>query len=691
MRHVSHQKFGAGNLADLSALWMNGLFVRRPPRSKLLIPAALSLFAITAAVFWPACDNGFVNWDDHSYVVSQPGVLAGLSWRGLQWAATAKVAGNWHPLTLFSLQADAQLFGTSPRGFHRTSVLLHAANASLALLAVYSLTGHIWKSAIVAALFALHPMRVESVAWVSERKDVLSGFFFLISLLAYSSYARRRSRGRYLLVLLWLGLGLMSKAMLVTTPCVFLLLDYWPLQGVHDRTGNDSPPIGRLLLEKLPFLSLSLMSSIVIIACQESAYDSIEHLPLLKRVENGATSAVVYLLKTVWPSGLSPFYGFREITVMQFVGALALLMAITGFAIGQRIRRPYLLVGWLWFLGMLVPVIGLVQVGTQARADRYTYLPHIGLFIMLVWGMSDLIIRLPRGRFVSILLVAVGVSGCTVITIRQIPVWRDTESLWRRAYSLDPDEPLVIQPNLIRCLLYKGKNEEALQLTLDSIRTADGSAGGVIPAGRSIVWLAMLLAVQGEHQRCVDALDLALKHEPRRPDTYAYRGKEFAAMGKWQEAAEAFRQAMELAPRAPSYRFYLAHALGKIGRQDEARPIYASALRSAPRWPGEAMSESWRKSTSSDPLERLDVWPVCLAEQVIEATAQSEPLVLDVLAAAYANSGRFAEACATATRAIELAESDNQPAMAAGVRKRLELYERGRPYRRGGVEWNPIP
>ena len=633
------------------------------------------LFIVTAVVFWPACENDFLDWDDNSYVFREPKVLNGISWNGLKWATTAGIVGHWHPLTILSLQLDAQLFGTGPRGFHRTAVVLHAANAVLAFLAFFALTGCRVKSAIIAAFFALHPMRVESVAWISERKDLLSGFFFWLTLLSYARYAKVPSIGRFAMTIAFFAFGLCSKSMLVTTPCVLLLLDYWPLARLRKSPTERTSELWKLILEKLPFFVLSAAVSFVTVRYQQTAMSNLAILPLTTRLKNAVAGYASYVLQTFWPSGLSPFYAIHEIPDLHSYVELFLLFALTCLAVLQRKRRPYLLVGWFWFLGTLVPVSGITQCGPQARADRYTYLAQIGLFVPIVWSSADWFEKSRASPTIFVGLLSLSLASCAWLTVDQISIWKDTESMWRQAHRLDPVDFLVIRQNLIKSLFHAGKKSEAIELINKSLSTADDSDMD------KLVTLAMLQAVHGDHQGCVQTLTRALKSHPEKAELYSNRGKARAALGDWQAAVYDFRQAAQLSPRSASFQFYLAHAMGKIGEIDESRKIFDRALSQSPNWPQMAISEAWRKSTSSDARERVDFWPVCLAEQAIEATKGTRPQYLDTLAAAYAHAGRFDDAIATAKLAIQVANHAQQPNFAAIVRGRLELYENHQPFR----------
>jgi tetratricopeptide (TPR) repeat protein len=446
-------------------------------RTEILLSLALVL--LTAGAYASVIRNGFVNYDDNDYVVENFPVNSGLSAPNIRWAFTTTHAANWHPLTWLSLQLDATIskalakfrsdggdFGAAP--YHATSVLFHALNAVLLFWLLRNATGAVWRAAILAAFFALHPLRVESVAWVAERKDVLSGFFWLLTTLAYVSYTRRPGWARYLLVLILFALGLMSKPMVVTLPCTLLLLDYWPLNRIArfpDRLAPSSvassPPmsVGRLVLEKLPFIALSGAASVITMYAQRAggAVSQLDALPLHERALNSMNAYLGYLGTTLWPQGLTPFYPHPRGEILTGIAVRAglLLLAISSLVIVLR-RRRYLAVGWLWFLGTLVPVIGLVQVGSQSMADRYTYIPLIGIMIAVVWAVADLAARMPaRWRVpspVAVLMLPLGVLLALVYGSLLFGGWKgeqfherfSMESLWALAAGVILSAALVV-------------------------------------------------------------------------------------------------------------------------------------------------------------------------------------------------------------------------------------------------------
>jgi tetratricopeptide (TPR) repeat protein len=440
------------------------MFGSRHVRNTLLI--CILLAAGTFAAFWPVQKAGFVNLDDPTYVRDNLRVQKGLSGQNVKWAFQTFHFSNWHPVTWLSYMLDCQLFGANPTAMHRVNLGLHIANALLLFLVLRRMTGSTWGSGVVAALFALHPLHVESVAWISERKDVLSTFFWLLTMWAYTEYARRSAAGWYATALLFFTLGLMSKAMLVTLPLVLLLLDYWPLERMHRRgqsaeRGRDR--LGKLLVEKIPFFLLAALGSWLAFLAQRrgEAMTTFTVLPFIQRVENAFVSYTRYLGKTFWPADLAVFYphpyGWSG---LQVLGASVCLLTVSLLALRGWRRWPFLFTGWFWFLGTLVPVIGLVQVGGQSMADRYTYVPSIGLFIALVWSAREIIqakrlpVPIPIGVTAAVLV------SCAVITYRQAGYWEDSLTLFEHAASIG-DSSAVVRNNLGDALLQHGKTNEA--------------------------------------------------------------------------------------------------------------------------------------------------------------------------------------------------------------------------------------
>src|SRR5580704_10167611 len=397
----------------------------------LTIAICIALAGLTWLIFGQTLWHDFVNYDDPRYVYENTRITGGLSISGIAWAFTHIHSLNWHPLTTISHMLDCQLYGLKAGWHHFTNVLLHTLATILLFRALEQMTGAVWRSAFVGAVFAIHPLRVESVTWIAERKDVLSGVFFMLTLLAYVCYVRSPRVGRYLVVVFLFVCGLMSKPMLVTLPFVLLLLDYWPLARIKGQ-------FGKRVLEKIPLIALSAVSSIITFLVQKGAVGRAEDLPILERINNAVVSYVLYIWQMLWPVNLAVFYPHPEnrLPFWETASCLLLLICITAVAIGLRKQRPYLVTGWLWYLGMLVPVIGLVQVGWQGRADRYTYLPQIGLYIAATWGVAD-VTALYRYQRATLSAAAVALIGAlSLCAWVQTSYWRDSERLFRHALAV---------------------------------------------------------------------------------------------------------------------------------------------------------------------------------------------------------------------------------------------------------------
>ncbi len=537
-----------------------------PPvaRTRRTWPAAAVLAGVTVAAFYPALDCGFVNFDDTLYVTHAPPVTGGLSGKGILWAFTTFAAGNWHPLTWLSLQLDATLWGTGPRGFHLTNVVLHAANAALLFLALRALTGAFGRSAAAALLFAVHPLRAESVAWVSERKDVLSACFGLLALWAYARYARAPSAGRYLPVVAAMLLSLLAKPMLVTLPCLLLVLDWWPLRRA--RTAGDW---GMLASEKFPLVALAAASAAVTYLAQadQGAVGYLGALPPDARLANAAVSYTAYLSKTVWPTGLAVYYPHPAridsigggLPLGEVTGAALLLVTLTAVAVALRGRAPYLLAGWLWFLGTLVPVIGLVQVGSQAYADRYTYIPQVGLLLALCWGVGDLARSRPRGALAA---AAAAAAVLVVLTWNQIAVWHDSVTLWEHALSVTRETPEALV-RLGDACKQERRDAEAEARYRAALRIDPRFA-------EALNNLGTLLIRQKRPAEAVPFLEEACHVAPQFALAHNNLGLAHYRLGNYDEAARAYEKAIALAP-------LLSETHANLGLAEEARHNFARA------------------------------------------------------------------------------------------------------------------
>jgi tetratricopeptide (TPR) repeat protein len=804
------------------------------------------LALITVAVYLPVIELSFVTFDDTYYLTENPKVQAGLTWESVRWAFTRAHAANWHPLTWLSHMLDCQLYGMKPLGHHVTSLLFHTANTLLLFGLLKRLTGAFWRSAFVSALFALHPLHVESVAWVAERKDVLSTFFFLLTLLAYARYVEGwspkskvqspMSQGRkpkaeeslkskvqgpksgvwYVAALVMFALGLMSKPMLVTLPFILLLLDYWPLgrlslPSLHRST---TPPL-RLLLEKIPFFMLSAASCVVTVIAQQkggavAALEGASGVSLEARLINTPISYVWYLVKLVWPSDLAVIYPFvRDWPLPQVLLSTALLIALTGVALWQGRRWAYLAVGWLWYLGTLVPVIGLVKVGTQSIADRYTYIPAIGLFIVFAWGVADLTARWPKRALPLAAGAAAVLAACALAMGVQLLYWQNTETLFRhtlavtrnnymacnnlgfyyaqrgelelakkyyrsameiapnfpgarnnlgaalvyqkryeeavatlegalslnprsaevesnlgaalyclersdeaishlrKAIQLDP-EHLLAHYNLGSALMQKDRLAEAaeefriaarlnpryaeaynnLALTLVKQGKLDEAAvqfkqalaiqPGLLPA---LYGFGELLIDQGKPDAAIEQFSEVIRLQPNHEPARVQLGLARASQGKLEEAVADFSAALRIQPDDAAAQCHLAAALAGQHKTREAIQHYQEALKTLPDFPEALNNLAWILAANPDPQIRNGREAVALAERACRLTEYKQPMMVGTLAAAYAETGRFAEAVTTAEKARTLAEQANQTELAARNHILLERYRSGQPAR----------
>ena len=429
------------------------------PRNDRVITIAVCILltAIIWIVFGQTLGHDFVNFDDDRYVYENPQVSRGLTLDGFKWVLTHSHASLWHPLTTLSHMADCQVYGLRPGGHHFTNVVLHNLGAILLFLVFRGMTGCIWRSAFVAAIFAVHPMRVESVAWIAEHKNVLSGVFFMLTLGAYLRYARAPGISRYVTMSIFLACGLMSKATFVTVPVVLLLLDYWPLQRA-----NDFRAWRRLVIEKIPLFVLSAAAAVATMFAQTVTMASLEQLPLLPRLKNAAVSLIAYLRQMFWPTDLAVFYPHPhdQLNIWVVLMAAALIVAVTLIAILVRQKHPYVFVGWFWYLLLLVPVRGIVQAGLQARADRFTYLPHIGITLLLTWVCADLTQQLRNRQIILASVATFVIAASMILGYKQTTYWRDSISLWEHALAVTSNNQTAHQ-NLAAALWTKGRIAES--------------------------------------------------------------------------------------------------------------------------------------------------------------------------------------------------------------------------------------
>lgn len=642
----------------------------------------------------------FVNFDDNSYVYNCKEVLAGLSAENFLWAFSGQHACLWHPLTTLTHMLDVEIYKDWAGGHHLTNVLLQTIAAMVMFIAIWKLIGDLWPAAFAAAVFAFHPLRVESVAWVAERKDVLSGLFFALTLLAYSGYARRPTLFRYVLVAIALALGLMSKATMVTTPFVLLLLDYWPLNRL--RFGKvqsaTNPSLGWLILEKLPLLALSAGASVATYLAQSgTAIVSVQQLPIGDRLTNAVFSYGMYLVDWIWPVNLAVHYPYPPggPSPQQWVVAAVVLIAISVLAIGMRTSRPYYIVGWLWYLGMMVPTIGLVQAGLQARADRFTYLPQIGITIAVSMALADLAFayRIPK-RTLAILagLLFVAMIAATALQVR---VWQNSISLFRHAASCTKNNEKII-PALTIEYLSKGRLEEAIEqvrmweiiapndtnawkthgLTLGLLKRYEeaavhlkrfveavpGDVEGLIKYGDVLYQTSRRADGTLDEDKlaaAVRVLNQALAIEPDSAEAHLRLGFVLETQENYQEAIEHFRAALQNSPNSVAAHYHLGDCYYQIDKPSEAITALRKALELNPDDPEVLQLAAMIAATSEDAAARSGPDALRWISRVLAREGSGDPIMnLDILAAAYAECGQFTNAVAAAEQVFSLASAE---------------------------------
>ena len=543
-----------------------------------MIYVALTFATIIA--FEQVRNYDFVSFDDDEYVADNSNVKAGLTRESIAWAFTKASAHNWHPLTWLSHMLDCQLFGTNAGRHHLTNLLLHILNTLLLFAILKRMTNASWQSAFVAGAFALHPLHVESVAWVSERKDVLSALFWMLTIAAYLRYVNRPSIKRYLILMVVFGLGLMAKQMLVTLPFVLLLMDYWPLgrltvTGQTSCNKTDGPSLRRCILEKLPLLALAAAFSVMIYLVQQRT-GTMKNMPLLHRIGNVLVAYVGYIGKTLWPNNLAVFYPHLGSTLPVWRISLAalLLLCITIAVVWQIRQRPYLAVGWFWYMGTLVPVIGLVQVGLQAMADRYTYVPLIGLFMIIAWGVPELVQWLPYRKTSLSLSAVVLLSALGVTTWHQVRYWRNSTTLYQHAIATAPNNWWAYD-NLAVEFLNQNKLDEALTYFNQSLRINPNYA-------KAHSNLSVVLLSQGKFGEAIKHCTEALRIDPDYAEAHNNLGIALQSQGKLNEAIYHHQQAVQLMPNNANMHIILGKALQSQGKLNEAIVHYQQALRLMP-------------------------------------------------------------------------------------------------------------
>lgn len=667
---------------------------------RLVYPA---LVILTLIAFGRVCQNDFVGYDDPYYITNNQHVKDGITPKSFIWAFTTMDCANWHPLTWLSHMMDCRLFGTNPLWHHLASLLFHIANTLLLFWILKRTTGEIWTSAFVAVAFALHPMHVESVAWVAERKDVLSGLFWMLTIVAYTRYTEHQSIGRYLLVPLVFALGLMAKPMLVTLPFVLLLLDYWPLGRF--QFGQQKRPAWRLITEKVPLFILSAASSIVTYVAQQSAgaMKLGENYPLNLRISNAVVSYISYIGKLIYPTRLAVLYPHagESLPLWQPIAALFILIVISAGVIYTAKR--YLTVGWFWYIGTLVPVIGLVQVGAQSMADRYTYLPSIGIFIMVAWGAAELTTRWRYRKTMLAIAAGIVLTALSIGTILQVRCWQSSYTLYKHALSVTENN-YIIHTNYGTSLSKNGQYDEALkhfgialQINPGYYRAVDGigmvllkqekfaeaierfektlrlrpnyykayynmgvafsKQGRTDKAVES--WenalsikpdyynanfnLGVAMTERGKYEDAIKYFDAALRAKPDSAEVYYQMGRVFYLQGKPESAVEQCAEALRIKPDYTTARITLAHTLAEIGRIQPAVEHYYTVLKLEPDNVYVLKNLAWLLAVVEDPRIHNPGEAVKLAEKACELTGYKQIEALDTLAVAYSAAGRFPE------------------------------------------------
>jgi tetratricopeptide (TPR) repeat protein len=530
---------------------------------------AFLLVLVTAVIYSSVLRNDFAYYDDESYITANIHIQKGLSWTSIKWAFTSiGYSDNWHPLTWLSHMLDVQLFGLDPAGHHFTNLFLHVLATLLLFGFLFYTTGVLWPSTLVAALFALHPLHVESVAWVAERKDVLSAVFWFATLWTYAYYIRRPNIKKYALVFIFFALGLLAKPMLVTLPVILLLLDYWPLE----RLPLNRRSLGWLAAEKLPFVLLTIASSIITVIAQRGAIGSLHQYTLMTRVSNAIISYCVYLCQTFWPMKLSAFYTYLLPQPVPAILSLLLLIAITTAVIWSGRKKKYLITGWLWYIVSLVPVIGIVQVGSQAHADRYTYIPLIGIFIMVAWGLYAIADKKTRFKKLLLNLVLSALFiGMAIKTREQIGCWKNGITLFTHGFNVTKGRVNEnAYYNFGNLLMEAGRTDEAMFYYRKALEINPNHAKSHINYG-------LLLSDIGRTDEAIAHYLKALQHGT---DVVACNnlGNLLAKMGRTDEATVHFRKALEINPDYGDAHYNFGFMLANLGRTEEAMAHFLKAL-----------------------------------------------------------------------------------------------------------------
>jgi len=607
----------------------------------IVILICVGIIAATLVAYEPIRHNGFVTYDDGHYIYDNPLITAGISWQSLGQAFIKPHFFMWHPLTTISHIMDCQFFGLNPLGHHLVSVLIHIANALLLFLILRNITGTTWASAFVAAVFVLHPIQVESVAWASERKTVLSGLFWLLTIATYIHYAKQPRLGRYLLVLLVFGLCIMTKPVVVTLPLALLLLDYWPLDRVRwgqlnntARGGPNKKSAVWLIAEKIPLIAISVLLSVMTYVAQQQGgiVPTLKNMPLNYRVANMFLSYIKYIGKILWPSGLAVCYPHPRAVLSDAPAVtcamLFIVLTILSIYIGRR--KKYVAVGWLWYVGTLVPVIGLVQSGAQAMANRYMYIPMLGLLIIIGWAVKDFIVNRPRIRIAATVIGVIALLSLLILTRMQVRHWQNTLTLFEYTLSVTEDNP-VTENSYGAALFNEGRIEEAELHLSKAVRLAPAFV-----VARNNLTKAYLK--QGKLNEAIEHLNELISHNEGTAEVYYNLAAALEIQKKYEDAIKNYAKSLELNPRDPDTNKRMGITLVAAGKTNEA---------------------------------------IEYAQRACELTGNRDAECLEALASALAAAGKFDEATRIAEKALEAARISGQENLAGEIQKRMELYQAG--------------
>jgi tetratricopeptide (TPR) repeat protein len=692
----------------------------RLDKKQVLFLISATLAAGVLVAYEPIRHNDFVNYDDDSYITKNPHINQGITQQSVLWAFTEVYSANWHPLTWLSHILDYQLFGLNPVGHHFVSVVLHIVNALLLFWILTNITGVIWPSAFVAAVFALHPIQVESVAWVAERKTAFSGLFWLLTMAAYIHYTRRPGVLRYVLLLLIYGLCVMTKPTVVTLPFALFLLDYWPLGRLQwgqevtnnpKKSGQSKVSSGWLIIEKIPLLALSaILSAITFLAQRQwGAVISLEKMPLENRVANMFVSYIRYIGKLIWPSGLAVCYPHPRVSVSDYwvVICAVLFILLCIFSIYICRRRKYAAAGWLWFVGTLVPAIGLVQTGTQAMANRYMYIPMLGLLIIISWGVKDYIDKQPRAKIAAIILGVAVLFSLLVLTRMQVRHWQNSMTLYEYALKVTQNNALA-ENNYGSALFEAGRLDEAIshlnkallitpkmaeaEDNLGRVYLKQGKAGEAVACFMKVIEnnrtsaevysnLGSALIIQKKYDEALKYLGKAMELDPNNPDIHNIMGMVLLSTGRPGEAITHFNYVLQTNTISAEAYANLGSAYIKMDNYEPAIENLTKAIELKPNNIGALNNLAWALATVENTSLRDANRAIEYARHACELTGNKEAGLLDTLAVAYAAGGRFEEAKATAEKALSIAKEMGREELAGKIENRIKLYEAGKPYR----------